>query len=261
MSWIDESIKAYYTWLKDKTSYYTDDKTNWSVISTPFYGTYNDPIDIYVKQDGNGGILLSDDGVTLTNLEQLGVSFNRSPKRKEWLGAILCNYGLTLDGNELTTKATAQNFPQKKHNMICAIFAISEMELMAKNTISTMFNEDVRNMLNERRLVYTPEFIAKGKTGIEFTFDFQIAGMKEEMVIKSFNSLNKMNVPNFLFSYDDIKEGRERISGKKLNGIAIINDDKEVKAEMISAFETKNVPYILWSQRGTEENIQKLKVS
>ena len=30
---------------------------------------------------------------------------------------------------------------------------------------------------------------------------------------------------------------------------------------IISAFETKNVPYILWSQRGTLENIQKLKVS
>lgn len=262
MSWIDDSIKAYYTWLKDKTSYYTDDKTNWSVISTPFYGTYNDPIDIYVKQDGDGNILLSDDGVTLTNLEQVGVAISRSQKRKEWLDAILCNYGIALNGNELTTKATPKTFPQKKHNMICAMFAISEMELMAKNTVSTMFNEDVRNMLDERKLVYTPEFIAKGATGIEFTFDFQIAGIKEEMVIKSFNSLNKMNVPNFLFSFDDIKGGRERISGKKLNGVAIINDiDKDIKTEMLSAFESKKIPYILWSQRGSKENIQKLTVA
>lgn len=217
MNWVDESIQNYYTWLKDKTSYYTDDKTNWSVISTPFYGIYNDPIDIYIKQDERGNILMSDDGETLTNLEQVGVSFNHSAKRKEWLNAILCNYGISLEDKELTTKATYQDFPQKKHDMICAIFAIAEMELMAKNTISTMFNEDVRNMLNERGLVYTPEFIAKGKTGIEFTFDFQLAGINEEKVIKSFNVLNKMNVPNFLFSLDDIKEGRERITGKKLS--------------------------------------------
>ncbi len=263
MSWIDESINAYYSFLKDKTSYYTDDKTNWSVISTPFYGTYNDPIDIYIKQDESGSILLSDDGVTLTNLEQVGISFSHSPKRKEWLNAILCNYGLILENNELKARAdNIHDFAQKKHDMICAIFAISEMELMAKNTVSTMFNEDVRNMLNERKIVYTPEFIAKGKTGIEFTFDFQLAGQKEEIVIKSFNVLNKMNVPNFLFSYDDIKEGRERISGKKLNSVAIINDtNKDIKNELITAFDTKNVPYILWSQRGTAENMQKLKVS
>lgn len=262
MSWVDESIKTYYAWLKDKTSYYTDDKTSWSVISTPFYGIYNDPIDIYIKQDEQGNILMSDDGETLTNLEQVGVSFNHSTKRKEWLNAILCNYGIVLDDKELTTKATAQDFPQKKHNMICAIFAIAEMELMAKNTISTMFNEDVRNMFNERRLVYTPEFIAKGKTGIEFTFDFQLAGMEEEKVIKSFNVLNKMNVPNFLFSLDDIKEGREHISGKKLSSVAIINDtNKDINGDYISAFESRNIPYILWSQRGTKENMLKLNVS
>ncbi len=262
MSWVDESIRNYYTWLKDKTSYYTDDKTNWSVISTPFYGIYNDPIDIYIKQDERGNILMSDDGETLTNLEQVGVSFNHSAKRKEWLNAILCNYGISLEDKELTTKATYQDFPQKKHDMICAIFAIAEMELMAKNTISTMFYDDVRNMLNERGLVYTPEFIAKGKTGIEFTFDFQLAGMNEEKVIKSFNVLNKMNVPNFLFSLDDIKEGRERITGKKLSSVAIINDtNKDIKDDFISAFETKNIPYILWSQRGTKENMLKLKVS
>ena len=263
MSWVDDSIKAYYTFLKDKTSCHTDDKTNWSVISTPFYGTYNDPIDIYVKQDERGNILISDDGITLTNLAQVGVSFSHSAKRKEWLNAILCNYGIVLENNELKTKASGiEDFAQKKHDMICAIFAISEMELMAKNTVSTMFNEDVRNMLNERGVVYTPEFIAKGKTGIEFTFDFQLAGQKEEKVIKSFNVLNKMNVPNFLFSYDDIKEGRERISGKKLNSVAIINDtNKDLKEDLISAFEAKSVPYILWSQRGTQENMQKLKVS
>lgn len=115
MSWVDDSIKAYYAFLKDKTSYHTDDKTNWSVISTPFYGTYNDPIDIYIKQDERGNILISDDGITLTNLAQVGVSFSHSAKRKEWLNAILCNYGIVLENNELKTKASnIEDFAQKK---------------------------------------------------------------------------------------------------------------------------------------------------
>lgn len=263
MNWIDENIKAYYAWLKDNTSFHTDELTNWSVISTPFYGTYNDPIDIYVQKQPDGTILLSDDGVTLQNLEQVGVGIAHSAKRKEWITSILYNYGISLESEqELTTTATVKDFPQKKHNLICAIFAIAEMEVMAKNTISTMFNEDVRAMLDERELVYTPEFIIKGKTGIDFTFDFQLAGRKNEVVIKSFNTLNKMNVPNFLFGYEDVKEMRERISGKTLNSIAIINDiDKEIKTDLLNAFDSKNVPYILWSQRHTNENISKLAVA
>ena len=262
MNWVDESIKSYYKWLQEKTSYRADDITGWNVISTPFYGIYNDPIEIYLKQQQDGTILLSDDGVTLTNLEQVGAGISRSQKRKDWLQTILYNYGLQLVDGELTTTATPQNFPQKKHNLICAIFALSEMEVMAKNTVATMFNEDVRGLLDEQEIIYTPQFIMKGKTGIDFTFDYQVAGRDKELVIKSFNSLNKMNVPNFLFSYEDIKEGRERISGKKLESIAIVNDiEHDIKTEFLTALETHNTQYILWSKRNTPENVQKLKLS
>lgn len=260
MNWVDESISAYYRWLQEKTTYRADDITGWNVISTPFYGIYNDNIEIYIKQQQDGSILLSDDGVTLSNLEQVGAGISHSPKRKEWMQTILYNYGLKLDNNELITTATPHNFPQKKHNLICAIFALSEMEVMAKNTISTVFNEDVKNLLDDQQIIYTPQFIMKGKTGIEFTFDYQVAGRDKELVIKSFNSLNKMNVPNFLFSYEDIKEGRERISGKKLESVAIINDEREIRPEFLTALETHNTKYILWSKRNTLDNINKLKL-
>ncbi|WP_291527793.1 DUF1829 domain-containing protein [Bacteroides sp. UBA939] len=108
-------------------------------------------------------------------------------------------------------------------------------------------------------MIYTPEFIAKGITGIEFTFDFQIAGRQKELVVKSFNSLNKMNVPHFLFGWEDIKESRERISGKQLDGIAIINDvDKDLKPEYMEALRSKGAVPILWSQRYLPEERDKL---
>ena len=261
MNWIDESINAYYKWLQEKTTYRTDDITGWNVISTPFYGIYNDSIEIYIKQQSDGKILMSDDGVTLLNLEQVGAGINHSPKRKEWMQTIIYNYGLKLENHELTTIATPQNFAQKKHNLICAIFALSEMEITAKNTISAVFNEDVKALLDDQQIIYTPQFIMKGKTGIEFTFDYQVAGRDKELVIKSFNSLNKMNVPNFLFSYEDIKDVRERISGKTLESIAVINDEREIRPEFLSALETHNTQYILWSQRNTLNNINRLKLA
>jgi hypothetical protein len=35
-------------------------------------------------------------------------------------------------------------------------------------------------------------------------FDFQIAGKNSELVLKSFNTINKQSLSSFLFSWDDI---------------------------------------------------------
>ncbi|MBP6355692.1 DUF1828 domain-containing protein [Bacteroides sp.] len=258
MSWIDNSINEYYNWLRDKTIVNKDEQTGWFVITTPFIGLFNDNIEIYAKMDGSK-VTLSDDGLTLSNLELVGAPILRSPKRKEWLEMVLLNYGVALIGNELQTVGNEKDFHQKKHNLICAISEISDMEMMAKHTVSSIFKEDVKAYLDEQNIIYTPQFIAKGATGIEFTFDFQIAGRNKELVIKSFNSLNKINVPNFLFGWDDIKGVREKISGKELKGLAIVNNiDKDIKQEYLDALESKGSEIILWDQRYQQEMIEKL---
>lgn len=258
MTWIENSVEQYYKWLKEKTFVNKDEQTGWHTISTPFIGLFNDTIEIYAKIN-NGQIVLSDDGLTLNNLNLVDSSINRSPKRREWLEMILLNYGVSLIENELQTSGDERSFPQKKHNLICAISEISDMAMMAKNTVSSIFKEDVKMYLEEQNIIYTPQFIAKGTTGIEFNFDFQIAGKHKELVIKSFNSLNKMNVPNFLFGWEDIKPARERVTGKELKGLAIINNiKKEVKQEYLDALKSKGTEIILWNQRHSAEMLEKL---
>lgn len=260
MNWVDASIDQYYRWLRERTFSKSDETTGWSVVTTPFLGMFNDPIEIFMKMEDNGVIYLSDDGMTLSNLELAGVNISRSPRRREWLDFILANYGIKQSGNELTAMATEKDFAQKKHNMICAISEITDMEVLAKNTVAALFKEDVRNYLDEQEIIYTPQFITKGSSGLEFTFDFQIAGRNKEMVIKSFNTLNKINVPNFLFTWNDIKDVREKISGKELLGLAFINDsEKEVRDEYVNALEIKGAKCILWSKRNTPESLEKLR--
>ena len=95
----------------------------------------------------------------------------------------------------------------------------------------------------------------------KFNFDFQIAQRDKEIVIKSFNTINKSNLPTFLFSWDDIKPVREKITKKNVNAIAIINDiDKEIKSEFLEALKSKNADFILWSEKDSEKN-QKLLVA
>lgn len=261
MSWINSLMDNYYAFLKEKTLVTANNSSDWIEISTPFLGLFNDTVDIYAKKEGNR-IILSDDGNTLRDLELSGLEITRSPKRKEILDRILINYGVKISSDELTIEATEKDFPQKKLNLISAISETADMYYLARHTVASVFREDVKEYLDEQELIYTPYFISKGSTGLEFTFDFQIAYRNTEIVIKSFNSINKMNLPHFLFTWDDIKKVREQQTQKEIIGLAIINDiDREINDEYLTALESKGAQHILWSQRHTSENIQKLKVA
>jgi hypothetical protein len=126
--WIDDSISQYYKWLKDQTTYRIDGKSGWCRITTPFVGMFNDPIEVFIKEQ-NGKLLLSDDGVIIENLELSGVDIFRSPKRKEWLEYIKLNFGIDILDGELRVEATHANFAQKKHNLICAVSELTAIEM------------------------------------------------------------------------------------------------------------------------------------
>jgi Domain of unknown function DUF1828/Domain of unknown function DUF1829 len=259
MNWINTLMDNYYSFLKEKTILSDDTGSEWVEISTPFTGLFNDTLDIFVKKQGKK-IIFSDDGNTLSNLELSGMEISRSPKRKELLKRILINYGVKLINNELITEANEKDFPQKKLNLLSAISETNDLYFLARHTVASVFREDVKNYLDEQEFIYTPHFISKGSTGLEFTFDFQIAYKNTEIVIKSFNSINKMNLPHFLFTWDDIKKVRERQSEKKVVGLAVINDiDKTVNAEYTEALDNYGAEHILWSERHRPESIQKLK--
>ena len=259
MIWANQLISEYYGWLKSKTVIIPDISTEWVAIQTPFIGMYNDVVEIYAQKKGEN-IILSDNGETLNNLELVGASISRIGERRMIAERILLNYGIQLKGYELTTTTNEVNFPQKKHNFLSAILELNDLYVLSKSTVSSIFKEDVRIYLDEKDIIYTPDFISKGSTGLEFMFDFQIAGKKSEVVLKSFNTINKQSLTSFLFSWDDIKPIREKISKKNVSAIAILNDsEKPIKSDILNAFKSKNADYILWSERNNEENVSKLQ--
>ena len=258
--WLEKILNKYYAFLRDRSSIIENTGTNWQVISTPFVGLFNDTIEIYIKKQDRS-IILSDDGITLNNLDTMGVSISRSQKRREIIDRVLLNWGLRLVGKEIITEANEHSIVQKKFAFISAISEINDMYILSKHAISSIFIEEVQNYLDEQKIIYTPSFIAKGTTGLEFNFDFQIAGHDKEIVIKSFNTLNKINVPNFLFSWEDIKPAREKITNKKIQALALINNTKNIKDEYLEALTSKKADFILWNERNTSNNIHKLKAA
>jgi len=254
LNWINTSVDHYYNWLREKTFIQKEDSTDWFLINTPFIGALNDTIEIYTQKSGNR-LKLSDNGETMSNLELQGLQIQGSKRRRDLLDSILLNYRIQTVKDELTIETNLENFSQSKHNFLSAIIEINDLYVLSKHNVASIFKEDVRIYLDSQDIIYTPDFISKGTTGLEFNFDFQIAKKDREIVIKSFNTINKSNLPTFLFSWDDIKPVREKITKKNVNAIAIINDiDKMIKPEFLEALKAKNANYILWSERDMEKN-------
>jgi len=158
-------------------------------------------------------------------------------------------------------KEGEKTFTRMKHAFISAICEISDLEIMAKHSVASVFKEDVDNFLKEQDVIFTPQFTIKGSTGLDFNYDFHIAGKKSELVIKPFNLLTQSGVERFLFSWDDIKQTREFVTKKEINGLAIINDvNSEPKKDLIEALYSQNAKVMLWSQRFTPDNIRSIKV-
>lgn len=254
MNWVNTSVDNYYNWLREKTFIQKDLTTDWFLINTPFIGAFNDTIEIYAQKNGSQ-LKLSDNGETLSNLEIQGLQIQGSKRRKSLLDSILINYGVKINNDELVIETNIDKFSQSKHNFLSAIIEINDLYVLSNHNVASIFKEDVRNYLDSQDIIFTPDFISKGSTGLEFNFDFQIAQRDKEIVIKSFNTINKSNLPTFLFSWDDIKPVREKITKKNVTAIAIINDiDKEVKSEFLEALKSKNANFILWSEKDSAEN-------
>lgn len=252
-------IKEYKDWLVgnfhcEKLS------SGWTAIATPIMDRHNDGITVYANNN-NGNITLSDDGYIIGDLLADGMSF-KGKNRKILLENLLLSYGAKNEDNVITMKTTEEHYAMSFHMFMQALLAINDMFFLNSPNVKTIFLEDVSDYLEENNIIYTSNFLARGSTGIEFKFDFQIAGRTSEILISSFNSINRQNLSSFLFDWLDIKEERIRQAKKDVSGLAIINDiEKPVDQQFLNALSAKGTEYILFSQRNTADSIGKLNAA
>lgn len=248
--WIENKIKGYYDWLYNNTSFSHDDMTGWYSVQTPFIGLMNDCIELYIKKDGQR-IVLSDDGDTISNLEYCGVNVSRSPNLKEILRKTELAFGVSIRNGEISAEATESNFNLKKHALICAIQQVSDLKAPGRKDTPLLLSNEVKTYLENNDIVYTQGFVMPGRR-LNFNFDFQIAGKKEEMVIKTFNSVNQFYATLYLFGIEEIRNLRQEQTGKGLKSLVIANE--KPKDEIISALEDYECELALWPEQGKTWN-------
>lgn len=215
-------------------------------IATPFLDRHNDEIEIYVEKR-NGGILLTDDGYTLSDLEASGMTFS-TEKRKAHLTAILNGFGVKLEGDELHVPATPQDFPQKKHNLMQAMLAVNDMFVMSEEHVLSLFKEDVQRFLESNAIPVFPDFKLSGRSGFDHKFDFGLpkTQRKPQRVLQAINNLTKDQALSFAFAVADVRV----IRTEQLQAFTFLNDvDHPPTEENLAAVRAYEIEPLLWSHR------------
>ena len=236
-------IQSYVEWLKQKINY--KEVNGHYEITTPFINHLNDYIQIYVKRDANDRILFTDDGETIKNLEMEGLEFS-TPGRKKELEVILNGFGIAINDYELTTYATAQTFPMRKHNFIQAILAVDDLHVLAQPKVESYFIEDVLNFLDQNSIRYSKNIILQGKSTFQHKFDILIpaSAKANERILKVVVNPKKQNIISHLFGFEDTKLARNN------EGIMILNDvDQEIPADVTQAIKEYGIYDIPWTRR------------
>lgn len=241
---IQSLLDRYVVWLKDKTT--LRQVKDWIEITTPYLDRHNDYLQIYAKRQ-NGSYLLTDDGYVLDDLEQNGCKL-QSPKRQDLLKMTLNGFGVQLQGNALEVRASPDNFPLRKHNLVQAMLAVNDMFYLAVPMVASLFYEDVVAWLDVHDIRYTPKVKFTGKTGYDHLFDFVIPKSRRqpERIIQTINRPNRDTAHAVVLSWFDTKEVRSADS----RAYALLNDSEQtVSPNVLDALRNYDVRPVPWSQR------------
>ena len=237
-------LDHYWAWLRDRTTLRQVD--DWVEITTPHLDRHNDALQIYAK-NLESGFLLSDGGYVLDDLENSGCSID-TPKRQALLDMALGGFGIRKNGNSLEINASQENFPIRKHNLLQAMLAVSDLFYLASPLVTSLFLENVEDWLNESGIRYIPNIKLTGKSGYDYMFNFVIpkSATQPERAVNAINQPNRQTALSFVFAWLDTRENRQ----PDTRAYAILNDDnRNVSASVLEALSEYDVRPIVWSAR------------
>lgn len=242
---IESYLQNYLDWIKNNSFEEKLDE-NVSRLSIPFLDMNMDYAEIYIKKISDG-YYLTDNGETISNLWFSGVDLKRT--RKDIFESTIKNYGISTNAqNELFVKAAADNLPQKKHLLLQCMLKISDMYILSKSNVKSLFIEDVKKYFDDNNVSYVLEPSFFGKSGLLAQYDFAIGKTQKRnaKLVKVSNRLDKSSAKSIIFDWSDT----EPLRREKTDLIVVSNDEAyQIKDDAVTALLKYNIAYAPWSQR------------
>ncbi len=241
---VQRLLDQYWNWLQEQTT--IREVGDYVEITTPYLDRHNDCFQLYAGKHGER-FILTDDGYVLDDLAQAGVEAT-SGKRLLLLQEALNGFGVQEVAGNLQVEASPKDFGLRKHSLLQAMLAVSDMFYLASPTVGSLFHEDVVTWLDTSSVRYTPNVKFAGKSGYDHKFDFVIPRSPDqpERVCRSINRPDRNTAQTMAFAWLDTKEVRN----PNAVAYAILNDaDGSVPRSVDKALDSYGVRTIPWSSR------------
>lgn len=253
MQQIESLMSDYRAWLKDRTSL-REINGLWVEITTPYLDRHNDALQIYVRSQA-GGYVLTDDSYTVRDLEASGCSL-KSEKRMDLLKMTLNGFGVHMNEEALEVKASLENFPARKHNLVQAMLAVNDLFYLASPVVQSLFLEDVVEWLDMSDVRYTPRAKFTGTSGFDHLFDFVIPKSprkQPERIVQAINRPTRDHAETFIYAWNDTRDVRPADS----RAYVVLNDGEQpVSSGVLDAFRNYHIEPVVFSRR--DEIVQDL---
>lgn len=258
MEIIEQKMDEYFKWIKQNYKYKQLDGS--TEITTPFRNHLNDFIRIYLDILPNGNIRLSDDGLTMSELEMYGIDVETKTRNK-LVDSILNQFNLSLENDEIIADVKNDSFAQSKHNLIQGILKVYDLTLTAKSNVSNIFYEEVYDFLFDEEITGTAKVAVSGESGIKYTIDFILPGTKTkpEILLNFANNLDFNKITSDAFAYRDVKHNRPSRNNLDSKMVIIANDvDNSISNRVKQAADYEGVSILNWSNKeGILKTLQK----
>jgi hypothetical protein len=223
-------------------------------LTTPYLDRFNDYLQMYAKYNPDGTISLTDDGYIIGSLISSGMKFKKGSNSLKLLQKIAAKYSVSIVDEDITTIATPNDFPQKKHMMVQAMLAIDDLYIVSPDPVKNYLLEDIETYFVANDIFYSTDFSLLGKSGTIYTYDFHLQRTKEkpERFCKGFNKLNMSKRDLTLFNWMDTQEKR----GVSSELIVIYNDENTVSDDVLTGFLNYRIKTVPFSHRQEKNYLQ-----
>lgn len=214
-------------------------------VVTPMLNRNNDFMNVYLSDAPSRGIVVSDMGETIADLEMSG--FKMTAQRSEKLREIINGFGVSIKGAELYVSGSRDDIASRMNMLIQAMASVDDMYLLSQASIRQFFAEDVGAWMidHEISVVEGPSFT--GRSGLPQKFDYAIGKSRRspERLIKTVNNPTIGGIRNVLFGWEDVKQSR-----RDSKGFVFLNTkntkDGTVSEESLQACRNYEITPIMW---------------
>lgn len=220
--------KAYLNYLQENIKVVKKSSEYKTKIVTPFVNSYGEGIYFYVEFDGSKMYTVTDEGLTLWNLEIEGIKLTKSGNRKNLFQSLLKYNGLQLNrNNEIYKTVTKSLLGQAIHDMTQLLLNVYDLSLLSPKMVHTQFLEDVTKYFfdNNKKYKVFADFSITGKSRINHRFNFLFFSEGKSKLTRVHNKIDKQQVDSIMASWLDTVEERMSGYGNKEELYIILSDE------------------------------------